>query len=397
MTAGYDPSRPDYPQPGDGQPTETERLGPLPPRIGAQPTAGPPHVPQPPAPTHLPPPAVASPAPGFPPGSFPQPSYPATGTFPAGGSYPQTSAFPAAGSYGPTGSPAAPYSGAAAPTSGYLAAGATPPYSTSPATPTTAAPKGGRLGRIAFLIALVLLLVVAAQAYLIFRLDQRLSAANSALADSRTKQNARIDGLESRTQELEKKAGANIDTTAVADAVLPSVFRVKTSFGIGTGFAFGKSAPQGGGTDLMTNFHVIAEVWKSGSKAATIQHKDQTFSVKVIRVDEVRDLAILHTDESFPRLVAASADAKPGLPILVVGAPLGLENTVTTGVVSAARMTPDGARLQFSAPINPGNSGGPVVNAQKEVVGIATEKAPNGEGLGFAIPISTVCEAFGTC
>jgi S1-C subfamily serine protease len=246
-------------------------------------------------------------------------------------------------------------------------------------------------------LALVLLVVVGVQAFFLYRMDRQLAGATATTTKNRDNANARLEGLENRVTELEKKAGSNLDAAAVADSVLPSVFRVQTSFGVGTGFAFGKAAPAGGGTDLLTNFHVIREVWNNGSKQAAIQHRDQRFTVKVVRVDEARDLAILHTDETFPRLVAASGDAKAGDPVLVVGAPLGLENSVTTGVVSAARMTSDGPRLQFSAPINPGNSGGPVVNAQKEVVGIATEKAPNGEGLGFAIPISTACEAFAIC
>jgi len=84
--------------------------------------------------------------------------------------------------------------------------------------------------------------------------------------------------------------------------------------------------------------------------------------------------------------------------VVVVGAPLGLEDSVTTGVVSAYR--PDdaeGATIQFDAPINPGNSGGPVVNASNQVVGIATAKAKDAEGIGLAIPVKTACTTFAVC
>jgi len=82
----------------------------------------------------------------------------------------------------------------------------------------------------------------------------------------------------------------------------------------------------------------------------------------------------------------------------VVGAPLGLEDTVTTGVVSAYRPSdPDGQSIQFDAPINPGNSGGPVVNAGEEVVGLATAKARDAEGIGLAVSISFACDAFKVC
>ena len=82
----------------------------------------------------------------------------------------------------------------------------------------------------------------------------------------------------------------------------------------------------------------------------------------------------------------------------MVGAPLGLEDTVTTGVVSAYRPDDaDGPTIQFDAPINPGNSGGPVVNAASEVVGLATAKARDAEGIGLAVPIKTACDTFKVC
>jgi S1-C subfamily serine protease len=53
--------------------------------------------------------------------------------------------------------------------------------------------------------------------------------------------------------------------------------------------------------------------------------------------------------------------------------------------------------IQFDAPINPGNSGGPVINSAKQVVGVATAKAENAEGIGLAVPIKTACDAFKVC
>jgi putative serine protease PepD len=81
-----------------------------------------------------------------------------------------------------------------------------------------------------------------------------------------------------------------------------------------------------------------------------------------------------------------------------VGAPLGLDDSVTTGVISAYRPNDqDGPTVQFDAPINPGNSGGPVVNANGQVVGVATAKAMDAEGIGLAIPIKTACDTFDVC
>jgi S1-C subfamily serine protease len=116
-------------------------------------------------------------------------------------------------------------------------------------------------------------------------------------------------------------------------------------------------------------------------------------------VDEAGDVAQLTTTSKFAGLVTAPAAVKSGQQIVVVGAPLGLEDTVTTGVVSAFRELEDGSGtvIQFSAPINPGNSGGPVINGEKEVVGIATAKARDAEGIGLAVPIKTACDEFKIC
>ena len=98
-----------------------------------------------------------------------------------------------------------------------------------------------------------------------------------------------------------------------------------------------------------------------------------------------------------PRSGGEETDVGATYPVCWVGAPLGLSDSVTSGVISAYRDTTDGQRLQFDAPINPGNSGGPVVNAKKAVVGIATAKAQDAEGIGLAIPIKVACDAFSIC
>ena len=257
-------------------------------------------------------------------------------------------------------------------------------------------PRRSRLGTVAFILAALLFVVAAGEGYFIYRLDGQVSDANSAAAKSREDNNARFEGLENRAKELEKKAGASLDAPAVSAGVLPSVFRVSTPEALGTAFALGK-APAGGGTDMITNFHVVEDYYKGGGRDVSIERRDQRFKAKIVKVDQGKDLALLHSDETFPRLEAAPSPPTVGQSVLVVGAPLGLEDSVTVGVVSAFRSTQNGQRLQFDAPINPGNSGGPVVNAQKQVVGIATAKAADAEGIGLAIPISVACDLFGIC
>jgi putative serine protease PepD len=375
MTAGYDPSNPavpgapgasgvpgplDQPRHAAAEEGEPERLGPLPPRMhstGSFPTVG--------SPFQSPP---TGPIPAVPVSTAPPPT---SGGFPTAG-------FPA--------QPTSPYATGPLPVSGPVGGYAPPPPP----------PRRSRLASVAFFLAALLLVVAAAEGYLIYRLNQQVADANADAAKAREANNVRFEGLEGRAKELEKKAGANLDASDVAAGVLPSVFRVTTPEALGTAFALGK-APAGGGTDMITNYHVVEDFYKRGGRDVSIERRDQRFTAKIVKVEPGKDLALLHSDEEFPRLAAATTIPSVGQPVLAVGAPLGLEGSATVGVISALRSTSNGQRLQFDAPINPGNSGGPVVNAQKQVVGIATAKAAEAEGIGLAIPIAVACDSFGIC
>ncbi|MFG2166430.1 S1C family serine protease [Micromonospora chersina] len=258
--------------------------------------------------------------------------------------------------------------------------------------------RGRRLPVVALVLAGVLALVAGVQAYQIHRLDDRLAATDRRLAEAQGTDAGRLDGLEERAGVLEKQAGAAFNPEAVASAVLPSVFRVRAGQFTGTAFAIGK-APSGGGTTLLTNFHVVEAVFAAGGRKVFLERTDQRFEATIVEVDKDKDLAHLRTTAKFTGLVAARTPVKSGQQIVVVGAPLGLQDSVTTGVVSAFRKDEGGSGpvIQFDAPINPGNSGGPVINGAKEVVGIATAKARDAEGIGLAVPIKTACDRFKLC
>jgi S1-C subfamily serine protease len=182
----------------------------------------------------------------------------------------------------------------------------------------------------------------------------------------------------------------------VSATVLPSVFRVVAADGTGTGFAFANEAAEGG-TNIITNYHVIEANWESGDKQVAIEQENRRFTGQITKADQRADLAIIHSTEQFPRLTSAPDPAKPGQPVVVVGSPLGLENSVTSGVISALRTTSQGQVLQFDAPVNPGNSGGPIVNAQGQVVGVVNAKLTNAEGISLGIPVAVVCQTLGIC
>ncbi|MEH1013080.1 S1C family serine protease [Micromonospora sp. CPCC 206060] len=327
-------------------------------------------VPAPPAwPGAAAPAAAPAPVPSAPP--MPVPSAPPVtpGGQPAG--MPPTGAPP---SYGPPAVPGAP--------------------------PVLVRPAAGRsrLAVVAFVLAVVLALVTGVQAFQINRLSDRLGATDRALAEAQAADRGRLDGLQGRTDALEKQAGNVFNPEAIAGAVLPSVFRVRAGQSTGTAFAIGKPSTDGG-TNLFTNFHVVDAVWESGERQVFLERTDQRFPATIIKVDKENDIAHLQTDGKFTGLVAAPEAVKSGQQIVVVGAPLGLEDSVSSGVVSAFRKSDDGSGtvIQFDAPINPGNSGGPVINGSKQVVGIATAKARDAEGIGLAVPIKTACDSFRIC
>lgn len=246
----------------------------------------------------------------------------------------------------------------------------------------------------------VLFLVAGAEGFYLYDLNNRLDTANRHIAADAADESKTDSALQARIKALEKVTAGSLDSTAVATAVLPSVFRVDAGDFTGTAFAVGK-APGGGGTDLLTNYHVVQSIYEKGTREAALERDGQRFPVKIIQVDTKNDLALLESTENFHRLTTAAAQVEPGSPIVVIGAPLGLAQSVTTGVVSAVRndFPGEGGKtfIQFDAPINPGNSGGPVVNAQKQVVGIASAKAQDAEGIGLAIPISVACHSFTIC
>ncbi len=144
---------------------------------------------------------------------------------------------------------------------------------------------------------------------------------------------------------------------------------------------------------VITNAHVV-----SGADKVTVTLKDgRTFKGEVRGIDELSDLAVVKIDgENLPVApLGDSSEIQVGDWAIAVGNPLGLENTVTLGIISTLNRSsaqvgiPD-KRLDFiqtDAAINPGNSGGPLVNAQGEVIGINTAIRADAQGIGFAIPI----------
>ncbi|MBD2778773.1 HhoA/HhoB/HtrA family serine endopeptidase [Iningainema tapete] len=146
---------------------------------------------------------------------------------------------------------------------------------------------------------------------------------------------------------------------------------------------------------LLTNAHVVAD-----TDTVQVTLKDgRTFEGKVVGVDAITDVAVVKISaDQLPTVkLGNSQNLIPGQWAIAIGNPLGLDNTVTIGIISATDRTsaqvgvPDKrvSFIQTDAAINPGNSGGPLLNANGEVIGVNTAIRADAQGLGFAIPIET--------
>ena len=186
---------------------------------------------------------------------------------------------------------------------------------------------------------------------------------------------------------------------SVAETVAPSVVRIDTATGTGSGIIYDQNG------SVVTNAHVVL-----GADTVEIQLADGTRATgKVLGSDPAVDIAIVQIQENlnFRKATFATLDTiRVGQLAVAIGSPFGLEQSVTAGIVSAVnRAVPtlnveNGSRtvlemIQTDAPINPGNSGGALVDRQGRVVGMNTLIRTDGNvegnlGVGFAIPTDTI-------
>ena len=174
----------------------------------------------------------------------------------------------------------------------------------------------------------------------------------------------------------------------VVERVAPSVAHVRRGRAGGSGVVI---APDG---YLLTNAHVVDD-----SRTVDIVFRDgATYGAHVVGTDPATDLAVIRaTGSALPALELATADTlRVGQLVIAIGDPLGLQSTVTTGVVSALgrSLNANDGRIienviQTDAALNPGNSGGPLVDTHGRVVGVNTAIIAGAQGIAFAIPAAT--------
>ena len=229
---------------------------------------------------------------------------------------------------------------------------------------------------------------------------------------------AALDDQPAAVNALDQRTAASTDTAAapagsveqVAAKVLPSVVSISVRTASGGGSGTGVVLSSDG--LILTNNHVVAAADQGADLEVTF-NDGRTAEASLVGRDPTTDLAVIRASgvtDLTPATLGDSSVLKPGQGVVAIGSPLGLQGTVTSGIVSAlnrpvrtgdsdptgdSRSTVIDA-IQTDAAINPGNSGGPLVNMRGEVVGINSAIASLGGGrgqsgsigLGFSIPIN---------
>lgn len=241
-------------------------------------------------------------------------------------------------------------------------------------------------------------------------LDEKVTSSqginNTSKSNSSTPINATAISLE----------GYSETSMGVADKVLPSIVGIEIEYSISSFFGMSTGSAKGSGIIIsedgyiLTNNHVVSasssssyyEISDAVSIKVSLYNDDTSYEAKIIGKDDQTDLAVIKIEkEGLTKAELGNSDSvRVGEFAMAVGCPLGLNTTVTSGIISAVNRTittTDNETyvvMQTDAAINSGNSGGALVNSKGEVIGINTLKLSGTgvEGIGFAIPINSTTE-----
>ncbi len=193
-----------------------------------------------------------------------------------------------------------------------------------------------------------------------------------------------LSGAVSPPAQAQTGQATSTDWVKVVDRAKAAVAVITTERGQGSGFFV---EPNG---VLVTNHHVVAEAHEILVKLASGEVFRRAF---VLASDPSNDLAILRIEAvDLPVIpLGNSNDLKLAQEVLLLGAPQGLEQSVSNGMISSIRVTETGLRvIQTTAAASPGSSGGPLLNAEGRAIGVLSFSVVQGQNLNFAIPVNNV-------
>ena len=220
-------------------------------------------------------------------------------------------------------------------------------------------------------------------------LNAETQANVNSLSESIIQTRENIDNIGSQIGIINKefaflKASASEDFSGIIEASVPSVVSVRTDVSQGTGFIIDESG------FIVTNAHVLSD--GSGNLASGIQavtYEQGTKNAEFIGYDGVLDIALLKISGTYTALdFGDSNSVQVGEKVIAIGNPLGLQFSVSQGIISAIhRIGPNGldAYIQTDTALNRGNSGGPLISDKGKIVGINNFKVGDSENIGFAL------------
>lgn len=244
------------------------------------------------------------------------------------------------------------------------------------------------IGSLSSLI-IIALVVNSVGLYMLFvKVNVDYSMLNSKLSELQADTQSKLNELTSSlvetqeslgTQLSELKASASADFSGIIDDSVNAVVTIKTDVAQGTGFIITEDGY------IVTNAHVLS----GGHRVWALTSNQQTIEAAFIGYNSELDVALLKISGDYNYLDLDDSDnVQVGEKVIAIGNPLGLQFSVTEGIVSGIHRTGINNMdiyIQTDAALNPGNSGGPLINKRGNVIGINNFKVGDGESLGFAL------------
>ena len=182
------------------------------------------------------------------------------------------------------------------------------------------------------------------------------------------------------------KSSTSADFSGIIEDIIKGVVTIRTDIGQGTGFIISSEGY------VVTNAHVI----ERAKAAGIITYEGELHQVELIGKNEYMDIALLKISGDYDMLeLADSDDVQIGEKVIAIGNPLGLQFSVSEGIVSGVHrpgLNEMEVYIQTDAALNPGNSGGPLINKEGEAIGINNFKIGGTEGMGFALESNSIEE-----